>query len=116
MQIYNLKDLRSQDVIFRLFQLLLEQFDKLLIIDLKGMEKVLDKRHIGLICDCTNPYYWDSLKQAVSYKVYSRVKRDCNRYIEEYGLNHTRLLIRDLLHKKFQEMMNCKEEFYQEAA
>lgn len=116
MQIYNLKDLRSQDVIFRLFQFLLERFDELLIVDFKGMEKVLDRRHRELICDCTNPYYWDSLKRAVSYKVYSRIKRDCNRYIEEYGLNHTRLLIRDLLHKKFQEMMNCNEESYQEVA
>ncbi|MCF8715458.1 hypothetical protein JM658_11525 [Joostella atrarenae] len=116
LQIYNLVDLLSQDVVFRLFQFLLKQFDKLLIVDIEGMEKVLDKRHVGLICDCTNPYYWDSLKQAVSYRIYGRIKRECNRYIEEYGLNRTRLLIRNLLHKKFQEMIDCNLESIQKAA
>ncbi len=116
MQIYNLEDLRSQDVIIRLFQFLLEQFDKLLIVDLQGMKKVLDKRHIEFICDYSNPYYWNSVKEIVSYKVFGRIKRNCNRYIEKYALNNTRLLVRNLLKQKFEEMMNCYEESIKNAA
>ncbi|NVN17484.1 hypothetical protein GUA46_03945 [Muricauda sp. HICW] len=116
MGIYSLEDLKSRNVMIKLFELLLVQFDKLLIIDMKGMVKVPDKACAGLIKDFTNPNYWSNLKNSVSSKVFRRVVRDCRRYVEENELDSAQFAIRKLLQDKFEQMMNCYGEAIQKAA
>lgn len=116
MGIYSLEDLMSRSVMIKLFELLLEQFDKLFIIDLAGMAKVPDKGCIMPLKDYSNPNYWKNLKESVSSKVFRGVVRDCHRYVETHELDSTKFGLRKLLQDKFEQVMNCYEQTIQKAA
>lgn len=105
--IFNLDDIVNKKAHFKLFQFLLDQFDKLMIVDSEKMKKTLRKSKNDSFKDYCNPHYWRLLKQDVSDKVYSRNKRDFYAYSHAMGIDKTKNKIRELLKTKFYYLMNC---------
>lgn len=107
--IFKLEDLNEIEVIYRLYERLLKEFNELTIVDdfyLLNLPKV-DKDNLVKF---TNPNYWKQLKKEKSLKVYNRLKRDFNSLIENHNLNKTKSEILENIEYKFQELLNdCDE-------
>lgn len=107
--IFKLEDLNEIEVIYRLYERLLKEFNELAIVDefyLLNLPKA-DKDNLVKF---TNPNYWKQLKKEKSLKVYNRLKRDFNSLIENHNLNKTKSEILENIEYKFQELLNdCDE-------
>ncbi|WP_276168670.1 hypothetical protein [Zobellia alginiliquefaciens] len=115
--IFNLRDITQKRTFLTLFQFLLEQFNKLMVIDSEMMLKALKRPQNDSFKDYCNPHYWRLLKQDVSDKVYSRNKRDFYDYCHDMGIEQTKNQIRELLKAKFYHLMNCyPTTYYQKVA
>lgn len=106
--IETLSDLKTRKAHYSLFAFLMEQFDKLVIVDSKEMREglLVPELKSGLQAYC-NPNYWKVLKEEVSYKVYQRHVREFENYGQEAGIFKTKEHISNLLREKFNSLINC---------
>ncbi|WP_131494640.1 hypothetical protein [Flavobacterium aquatile] len=107
--IFKLEDLNEIEVIYRLYERLLKEFNELTIVDEFYLLN-LPKEDKANLVKFTNPNYWKHLKKEESLKVFNRVKRDFNLLVEKHNLNKTKKEILENLESKFQELLNdCDE-------
>ena len=105
--IFSLKDLMEQKAYFALFDFLLEQFDKLMVVDSEMMQNTLRTPKSGSFGEYCNPHFWKVLKQLRSDKVYRRHIRDFSQYSSKNGMDKTKIKVEELLRSKFYHLMNC---------
>lgn len=107
--IYQLEDLYSYAVIFRLYERLLKEIGELVIVD-DFYCLNLPKTDYNNLVKFTNSNYWKSLKKEKSNKVIGRIKRDFALLIEKYNLNKTKNELFEIIEIKFQELtVDCNE-------
>ncbi|MFK7031602.1 hypothetical protein [Flavobacterium oreochromis] len=107
--IYTLNDLLDKNKIFKLFQFLMNEFDKLTIIDTLGFEK-LPQTEQEKLNKYTNPNYWQSLRnENKTYKVINRLKTDFKSLINKHSLNNIKNDIEIKLIENFWHLINHKE-------
>lgn len=103
--IYSILDLYESETYRRLFELLLEQFDKLFMIDYLAMRRALKTEEINILKDYSNPHYWEGLKKDLSTNAY--YKRKCNDYICKFSIDKSKRMVRDLLTQQFYDNLDC---------
>ncbi|RZJ51496.1 MAG: hypothetical protein EOO44_14550 [Flavobacterium sp.] len=102
--IHNLADLTDTGVLQNLFGFLMQQFDKLVIVDdfyERGNISVKEKARITMF---TNPNYWMNMSNKPS-RVRERLIREFKRLIRKHKLDVTKNSLRDALYNKFLELM-----------
>jgi len=95
----------DKEILYKLFNLLMQEFSNLLIIDdyyfldipVKDTEK-LNKY--------TNPNYWNMIRRDKSYKVQYRLKQDFKLLISTYGLDKMHLTLILKLREKFTYLLD----------
>ncbi len=107
--VFKLEDLNEIEVVYRLYERLLKEFNELTMVDEFYLLN-LPKEDKDNLVKFTNPNYWKQLKKEKSLKVFNRVKRDFNLLVEKHNLNKTKNEILKNLESKFQELLNkCDE-------
>ena len=113
--IYTLDDL-DRNRFKKLFNKLLEHFDKLLIVDSLSLKNRLRIDEIVLYQNGINPNYWKDLGSEKSSKVINRFKSDFNKLLENYCMLETKKQLKNLLKNKYKELMNCDCELLKNVA
>lgn len=103
--IHSLEDLLDKEVLTRIFQLFMEKFEGLNIIDNFDIETMPEKDH-NKLNKYTNPNFWIRVKGEKSAKVIYRLKADYNNLMNKYGLLATKNEIREKLKLKFLELLD----------
>ena len=104
--IYTLNDL-DRDRFKKLFNKLLEHFDKLLIVDSLTIENSHRIDEIVLFLNGISSSFWKHLKKSKTSKVRNKFKNDFNDVLVNYDLLKTKKQLRTLLLNKYKELMNC---------
>jgi hypothetical protein len=105
--IYSILDLYESETYRRLFELLLQQFNKIFMIDRLAMRKALKTEEISILKDYSNPHYWENLKKELSTNAYYKRKRKCNEYIYKFSIDKSKKTVRDLLTQQFYDNLDC---------
>ncbi|TVZ26796.1 hypothetical protein JM83_1786 [Gillisia sp. Hel_I_86] len=105
--IFSLEDLYESESYRRLFKFLIEQFDKLLMIDFLILRKALREDEIHILKQYTNPHYWLNLQKDLSQNGYYKRKRKCNEFITNYSFDKSKRKVKRLLDKQFANNMDC---------
>ena len=101
-----LDDLLDKNKIYKVFEFLLKEFQKLTIIDTFDFEEIPQK-DIDKLNKYTNPNYWQRLRiENKSYKVQTRLKKDFNLILKKYNLTTIKEDLSDKLIYKFWELIN----------
>lgn len=104
-----LDDLLDKNKIYKVFEFLLKEFQKLTIIDTIDLDRIPQK-DIDKLNKYTNPNYWNRLKtENKSYKVQARLKRDFNLILKKYNLNTIKEDLNNKLNYKFWELINKEQ-------
>lgn len=103
--IFKLEDLNEIEVVYRLYEQLLKEFEHLTVVD-DFYVLNLPKEDKDNLIKFTNPNYWKQLKKEKSLKVFKRVKRDFCLLVEKYNLNKTKNEILKNLEFKYHELLN----------
>jgi len=109
--IFKLEDLLIKNNLSKLFNILINEFDKILIIDYIN-ELNIPQNDIEKLSMYTNPNYWQRIKDIKSYKVQSRHKRDFNFILNKYNLLATKKIIKQKIISKFWQLLNDECENY----
>ncbi|WP_281541347.1 hypothetical protein [Maribacter aestuarii] len=104
--IYSLNDL-DKNRFKRLFEKLLEHFDKLLIVDALSIKNLNRIDEMILFQNGISSSYWKELKNAESYKFRSRCKEDFHKVLKKHNLLKTKTMLKVQLKFKYKELMNC---------
>lgn len=105
LEVYSLEDLLKKDVLFRVFSLLWNEFEKILIIDNFDSFEIPTK-DLEKLNKYTNPNYWTRLRNEKSYKVFKRLEKDFNLLINRYNLGTTKKELKEKLLLKFWYLMD----------
>lgn len=100
----NLADLTNVGVLHNLFDFLMQQFDKLVIVDDFYERADIPVKDITRLTMFTNPNYWMNMSNK-SPRLRERLIREYKRLIQRYRLNETKDYLRDALCNKFFELM-----------
>lgn len=101
-----LDDLLDKNKIYKVFEFLLKEFQKLTIIDTIDLDRIQQK-DIDKLNKYTNPNYWNRLKtENKSYKVQARLKSDFNLILKKYNLTTIKEDLNNKLNYKFLELIN----------
>jgi hypothetical protein len=103
--IKSLEDLLNKEVLTSLFQIFMEKFEILNIIDNFNPETIPEKDY-NKLNKYTNPNFWIRVKADKSAKVIYKLKSDYNNLLNTYGLLVTKNEIREKLSLKFAELMD----------
>ncbi|MXO06169.1 hypothetical protein [Flavobacterium sp. HBTb2-11-1] len=104
-----LEDLLDKDRIYKVFQFLQKEFQKLTIVDNVDFEK-FPQKDLDKLNKYTNPNYWNALKtQNKSYKVQARLKKDFNLFLKKHQLDNLKVNLENKLSSKFWELINQNE-------
>jgi hypothetical protein len=105
MGIYCLEDLLDREPIEQLFQLFMNKFEGLNIIDDYDPETIPEKDR-NKLNEYTNPNFWIRIKSEKSPKVIYRLKKDFISLLNKYELLVTKNEIRENLNSKFLELLD----------
>jgi hypothetical protein len=105
MGIYCLEDLLDREPIEQLFQLFMNKFEGLNIIDDYDPETIPEKDR-NKLNEYTSSNYWIRVKENKSPKVISRLKKDFTNLLNKYELLVTKNEIRENLNSKFLELLD----------
>jgi hypothetical protein len=105
MGIYCLEDLLDREHIEQLFQLFMNKFEGLNIIDDYDPETIPEKDR-NKLNEYTNPNFWIRIKSEKSPKVIYRLKKDFISLLNKYELLVTKNEIRENLNSKFLELLD----------
>ena len=101
-----LDDLLDKNKIYKIFEFLQKEFQKLTIIDTIDFEEI-PQNDIDKLNKYTNPNYWQRLRiENKSYKVQTRLKKDFNLLLKKYNLTTIKEDLNDKLIYKFWELIN----------
>lgn len=103
--VYTLADLKDEEVLFNLFNFLVEQFEKLIILDEFYDRADIPNRDVTSLVRYTNPNYWKSAAETKQSYVRERLIRHCRSLIKKYKLNKTKEMLTHKIKDKFYELM-----------
>lgn len=104
-----LNDLLDKNKIYIMFEFLINELKKVIIIDSMDFDNLPEKDKEKLN-KYTNPNYWQRIRsENKSYKVQNRLKKDFNLLINKYNLNKVKTEIEEKLIYKFWELINQNE-------
>jgi hypothetical protein len=99
-----LADLTNVGVLHNLFDFLMQQFEKLVIVDDFYKREDIPIKDVTRLIMFTNPNYWMNMSNK-SPRIRERLIREYKRLIKRYKLNKTKNQLRDALCNKFFELM-----------
>ncbi len=105
LNVYSLEDLYDEGVYLRLFQLFLDKFEGLMVVDELDAE-IIPQNDYNKLQKYTNPNYWITVKNKKSSKVIYSLKKDFNNILNKYNLLETKSDLRDKLNSKFKELLD----------
>ncbi len=103
--VFELEDLLNKEVLLNIFNFLLNEFQKVFIIDDFDNVKILIK-DLEKLNKYTNPNYWIRIRNEKSYKITKRLENDFKLLIRKYNLGKTKKELKDKLVLKFSSLMN----------
>lgn len=104
--IYCLDDLLDKNKIYKVFEFLLKEFQKLTIIDTIDFDKIPQKE-IEKLNKYSNPNYWQRIRiENKSYKVQTRLKKDFTLILKKHNLDTIKEDLEYKLIHKFWELIN----------
>jgi hypothetical protein len=106
--VYCLEDLLDKDVLKRLFKLLTEKFEGLIIVDEFDPE-IIPETTCSKLNKYMNSNYWIRIKTQKSPKQISRLKLEFAGLLSKYQLLETKDEIRQGLYSKFQELLDSED-------
>lgn len=115
LEIYSLEDLLDYKAYRRLFKLLMEKFELLMIVD-DFDANLIPENQYNRIIKYTNPNYWISIKGKHSPKVVTRLKNDFKCLLLKHDLQKNKIELREKLNSKFEELLHsdCSDSEYRE--
>lgn len=102
--VYNIKDLLEKENLYSLFDFLINELDKLMIID-RIPHNHLTKDELSFINELKNKHFWSDLKEEKSSAWVNKSKKKFNEFIQYKNLNNIKEEMRYLLHEKFSELI-----------
>lgn len=103
--VYSIEDLLEQKKLYKLFEVLIDEYENLIIVD-DWEEKQLDKETREVLLKYTNSNFWINLKDKKSWKVFNNHRLKFNKLLEEQQLLETKKEIKQKLIVKFWELLN----------
>jgi hypothetical protein len=103
--VFELEDLLNKEVLLNIFNFLLNEFEKVFIIDDFDNVKIPIK-DLEKLNKYTNPNYWIRIRNEKSYKITKRLENDFKLLIRKYNLGKTKQELKDKLVLKFSSLMN----------
>lgn len=104
--IFMLEDLLDKNLLYNVFELLWEEFDKTIIID-NHLLLDIPENDIQKLNLFTNPNYWQFLNETgASYKVRKKRTEEFINIIQKHGLDKPKIYLQYKLIRKFFELIN----------
>lgn len=103
-----LNDLTNPNLIKKLFDCLMQQFEKLIIVDAFYNRDDISERDKARLNMFTNPYYWVNAAETKLPNVRERLIRECKKLIKKYNLDRTKREISKKIQDKFLELMRVQ--------
>jgi len=100
--INNLNDVLSRENLCNAFELLVKEFDKLIIIDKINFDKIKNKKHQLILKDFITPNFWTGLNKNVRYKK----RKQLEKLLKQYQLDKMKTNLRIDLKNKFQYLIS----------
>jgi hypothetical protein len=106
--VYTLEDILDGEILKNIFELLMQKFEGLTIID-EFSEVKIPPDELERLKNYMNDNYWIRIKQRKTSKQIYSLKKDFRMLQMKYSLNKTKDEIRLKLHLKFNELINHKD-------
>lgn len=104
--IFSLEDVLVKDVLYRVFILLMNEFDKVLIID--DFDKLnIPPNDLKRLNKYTNPNFWKRIRKDKSLKALKTLEKDFIMIINKYDLSKTKTDLISKICNKFLEIINA---------
>jgi len=100
----------------KLFEKLLEHFDNLLIVDSLFYKDTCRIDETIIFQNGINSKYWKGIRDAKTNKFVNKFKRDFYRVLESGGFLKTKNNLKNLLERKYHELMNCDYDVHRNIA
>lgn len=104
--VYYMTDLKKKNVLRRLFLYLIKRYDELIIVDNFDIHSIADIRDYNLLCMYANPIYWTQEIKRKHPEFRARHKKQFEKLLVKNDLLKTKSHIRNLLFKKFIQLIN----------
>lgn len=104
--VYYITDLKKKNVLRKLFLYLIKRYDELIIVDNFDSYSIADKKDYNLLSIYANPIYWTQEIKRKHPEFRARHKKQFEKLLIKNDLLKTKSHIRNLLVKKFIQLIN----------
>lgn len=103
--IHSVNDILSIVNLKRLGDVLLESYDKLVIVDHSLSYKPLKPKELIFVNECKNPRYWNKISKIKNTKKYARTLKKLSKISHTYQSNINQDILRNLIKNKIEELL-----------